>query len=94
MANKKYTNNTNKPNNVNKPNTNNNKPKRIVIIEEETEKRDINLAGVLKENKKEYSQGYEVVTIINEDAVMTRGLDDKKLYSKPNNNYRINDIIE
>lgn len=49
-----------------------------------------------KEEKTETKKGqkFKVYSIVSEKAVMAKGLEDDKWYSKPNNKYHIGDIIE
>lgn len=46
----------------------------------------------VKENKQE--QEFKVYSIVNEKAVMAKGLKDGKWYSKPNKGYKIGQIIK
>lgn len=46
----------------------------------------------VKSTKK--GQQFKVFSIVSEKAVMAKGLEDDKWYSKPNNNYRIGEIID
>lgn len=39
-------------------------------------------------------QEYKVYSIINKTSVMAQGLEDGKWYSKPNDNYRVGQIIK
>lgn len=52
-----------------------------------------------EENKKEIpsikkEQEYKVYSVVNKKAVMAKGLEDGKWYSKPNDNYRVGQIIK
>lgn len=75
-----------------------------MIIEEEVAKEEIateeNLeeaveAEVVEKNEDVISmQKFKVYSIVSEKAVMAKGIEDDKWYSKPNKNYRIGEIIE
>lgn len=62
-------------------------------VEQPTEKVTENKSK--QENKNTVTeQEYKVYSIVNEKAVMAKGIIDGKWYSKPNKNYKIGQIIK
>lgn len=64
----------------------------VEVIETTGIKVEAKVEELKKVEKK--NQKFKVYSIVNDKAVMAMGLDDKKWYSKPNNNYRIGQIID
>lgn len=72
----------------------NNSPKKKNItanvkdIQETKEIKEIN------EYPKSNAQQFKVYSIVSDSAVIAKGIEDGKWYSKPNKNYNIGDIID
>ena len=58
------------------------------------EKENVELKKEVKKIEVKETQKFKVVSIVSEKAVMTKGTKDNLLYSKPNKNYKIGQIID